>query len=191
MRSNSRRALRLASALVAAGLALSAAPPALAADDDGLLLTLTDSQAKKLADHAQLNPYADADRETVDPQGATKDSGASGTDGQGSGSHLDEDTGTDGAVTISPKSALEGVRGLAATVPARGKGATTSLCTAWAASSAARPTAPPCGAATTPRCTRTGASRTPGPGRPSRTRRASSWATTRSAPSHRPPTRGT
>lgn len=122
MRSNSRRALRLASALVAAGLALSAAPPALAADDDGLLLTLTDSQAEKLADHAQLNPYADADRETVDPQGATKDSGASGTDGQGSGSHLDEGTGTDGAVTISPKSALEGVRGLAATVPAGGKG---------------------------------------------------------------------
>ncbi|WP_405482458.1 FG-GAP-like repeat-containing protein [Streptomyces sp. NBC_00009] len=122
MRSNSRRALRLASALVAAGLALSAAPPALAADDDGSLLTLTDSQAEKLADHAQLNPYADADRETVDPQGAAKDSGASGTDGQGSGSHLDEGTGTDGAVTISPKSVLEGVRGLAATVPAGGKG---------------------------------------------------------------------
>jgi hypothetical protein len=122
MRSNSRRALRLASALVAAGLALSAAPPALAADDDSLLLTLTDSQAEKLADHAQLNPYADADRETVDPQGATKDSGASGTDEQGSGSHLDEGTGVDGAVTISPKSALEGVRGLAATVPAGDKG---------------------------------------------------------------------
>ncbi|MFD0606750.1 FG-GAP repeat domain-containing protein [Streptomyces aureus] len=118
MRSNSRRALRLASALVAAGLALSAAPPALAADD-GSLLTLTEGQAEKLADHAQLNPYADADRETVDPQGATK---GSGTDGQGSGSHLDEGTGTDGAVTISPKSALEGVRGLAATVPAGGKG---------------------------------------------------------------------
>ncbi|MGW6156783.1 FG-GAP repeat domain-containing protein [Streptomyces sp. NPDC055144] len=119
MRSNSRRALRLASALVAAGLALSAAPPALAADDDGSLLTLTDSQAEKLADHAQLNPYADADRETVDPQGATE---GSGTDGQGSGSHLDEGTGTDGAVTLSSRSALEGVRGLAATVPAGVKG---------------------------------------------------------------------
>lgn len=126
MRSNSRRALRLASALVAAGLALSAAPPALADDDGSGLLTLTDSQADKLADHAQLNAYADADRETVDPQGATKDTGASGTDGQGSGSHLDEgtgaDTAADGAVTITPKSKVVGVRGLAATVPAGDKG---------------------------------------------------------------------
>lgn len=120
MRHDSRRALRLASALVAAGLALSAAPPALAADDDSSLLTLTDSQAEKLADHAQLNAYAEADRATVDPQGATGTSGTSGTDDQGSGSHLDE--GTDGAVTISTKSTLEGVRGLAATVPAGGKG---------------------------------------------------------------------
>ncbi|MFF1357105.1 FG-GAP-like repeat-containing protein [Streptomyces sp. NPDC058297] len=122
MRHDSRRALRLASALVAAGLALSAAPPALAADDDGSsLLTLTDSQAEKLADHAQLNAYADADRETLDPQGATKGSGTSSKDDQGAGSHLDG-TGTDGAVTISTKSTLEGVRGLAATVPAGGKG---------------------------------------------------------------------
>ncbi|MFJ3993536.1 FG-GAP repeat domain-containing protein [Streptomyces sp. NPDC090032] len=123
MRINSRRALRLASALVAAGLALSAAPPALADDDGSSLLTLTDSQAEKLADHAQLDAYADADRATVDPQGATEGSGTSGTDGHGSGSHLDEGTGTgtDGAVTISTKSTLEGVRGLAATVPAGGK----------------------------------------------------------------------
>ncbi|WP_392669299.1 FG-GAP repeat domain-containing protein [Streptomyces sp. LN785] len=127
MRTNSRRALRLASALVAAGLALSAAPPALAADDGSGLLTLTDSQAETLADHARLNAYADADRETVDPQHATTGSGTSGADGQGtdqgSGSHLDEGTGTDAgaAVTVSPRSTLEGVRGLAATVPA-GKG---------------------------------------------------------------------
>ncbi|MFC9624340.1 FG-GAP-like repeat-containing protein [Streptomyces sp. NPDC056930] len=129
MRTNSRRALQLASALVAAGLALSAAPPALAFDDGGNgLLTLTAGQAEELADHARLNAYADADRETVDPQGAATGSDASGagrgTD-QGSGSHLDEDTGTDAgtdaAVTISPKSTLEGVRGLAATAPA-GKG---------------------------------------------------------------------
>ncbi|MFD9600572.1 FG-GAP repeat domain-containing protein [Streptomyces sp. NPDC059970] len=127
MRTDSRRALRLASALVVAGLALSAAPPALAADDGNSLLTLTDSQAEQLADHAQLNAYADADRETVDPQGSTTGSGASGTDrGTDSGSHLDEGTGTeagtDAAVTISPKSTVEGVRGLAATVPAGGKG---------------------------------------------------------------------
>ncbi|MFF1688983.1 MULTISPECIES: FG-GAP repeat domain-containing protein [unclassified Streptomyces] len=123
MRINSRRALRLASALVAAGLALSAAPPALADDDGSSLLTLTDSQAEKLADHAQLDAYADADRATVDPQGATEGSGTSGTDDHGSGSHLDEGTGTgtDGAVTISTKSTLEGVRGLAATVPAGGR----------------------------------------------------------------------
>ncbi|WP_326631549.1 VCBS repeat-containing protein [Streptomyces sp. NBC_01762] len=128
MRTNSRRALRLASALVAAGLALSAAPPALADDDGSSLLTLTDSQAETLADHARLNAYADADRETVDPQGATTGSDTSGADqgtDQGSGSHLDEgtgtDAGTDAAVTISPESTLEGVRGLAATAPA-GKG---------------------------------------------------------------------
>ncbi|MFD4941191.1 FG-GAP-like repeat-containing protein [Streptomyces sp. NPDC058239] len=123
MRTDSRRALRLVSALVAAGLALSAAPPALASDDgSSSLLTLTESQAEKLGDHAQLNAYADADRETVDPQGATEGSDGSGTDDPGSGSHLDESTGTgagsDAGVTISPKSTLEGVRGLAATLPA-------------------------------------------------------------------------
>ncbi|MFB7220298.1 FG-GAP-like repeat-containing protein [Streptomyces sp. NPDC056227] len=127
MRTNSRPALRLASALVAAGLALSAAPPALAAGDDSGLLTLTDSQAEKLEGHAQLNAYADADRETIDPQGANTGSGTSGADqGADSGSHLDEgtgtDAGTDAAVTISPKSTVEGVRGLAATVPTGGKG---------------------------------------------------------------------
>ncbi|MFE7353199.1 FG-GAP repeat domain-containing protein [Streptomyces sp. NPDC057543] len=121
MRTDSRRALRLASALVAAGLALSAAPPALAADDGNGLLTLTNSQAEQLADHARLDAYAAADHETVDPQGSNEGSDTSGTD-DGSGSHLDEGTGTDGAVTLSPKSALEGVRGLAATVPAGGKG---------------------------------------------------------------------
>ncbi|MGW8885570.1 FG-GAP repeat domain-containing protein [Streptomyces sp. NPDC055749] len=114
MRTNSRRALRLASALVAAGLALSAAPHALAADDGNGLLTLTDSQAEQLEAHAQLNAYADADRETIDPQGATADSTTDAAE-EGSGSHLD--AGTDAAVTISPKSKLEGVRGLAATAP--------------------------------------------------------------------------
>ncbi|MEU8675892.1 VCBS repeat-containing protein [Streptomyces sp. NPDC048560] len=114
MRSNSRRALRLASALVAAGLALSAAPPALAADDGNGLLVLTDSQAEQLEAHAQLNAYADADRETIDPQGATAGPATDAAQ-EGSGSHLD--AGTDAAVTISPKSTLEGVRGLAATAP--------------------------------------------------------------------------
>ncbi|RVU25178.1 VCBS repeat-containing protein [Streptomyces antnestii] len=109
----SRRALRLASALVAAGLALSAAPPALAADD-GSLLTLTDSQAEKLAEHALLNPYADADRETVDPQGANdrEASAPQATEGNADAT---------GSVTIGPKSTLEGVRGLGATLPAGGR----------------------------------------------------------------------
>lgn len=185
MRTNSRRALRLASALVAAGLALSAAPPALA-DDGSSLLTLTDSQAEQLADHAQLNAYADADRESVDPQGATGGSGTSGagrdTD-RGAGSHLDEGTGTDaggdGAVTVSPKSTVEGVRGLAATVPAGGKGG--DYFTLHSLGSVQRSKADG-----TPLWRRDNASlyadwgsRTHGPGRPSPTPHASSWATTR------------
>lgn len=179
MRTNSRRALRLASALVAAGLALSAAPPALADDDGSSLLTLTDSQAETLADHARLNAYADADRETVDPQGATTGSDTSGADqgtDQGSGSHLDEgtgtDAGTDAAVTISPESTLEGVRGLAATAPA-GKGGDYFTLHSLGSVQRSKADGTPCGGATTPRCTRTGESRTPGPGRRSRTRRAS------------------
>lgn len=183
MRTNSRRALRLASALVAAGLALSAAPPALAADDGSSLLTLTDSQAEKLEDHAQLNAYAEADRESVDPQGATTGSGTSGADqgtDQGSGSHLDEGTGTDAgaAVTVSPKSTLEGVRGLAATLPA-GKGG--DYFTLHSLGSVQRSKAD--GTALWRRDNASlyadWGSRTPGPGRPSPTRRASSWATTR------------
>lgn len=184
MRTDSRRALRLASALVVAGLALSAAPPALAADDGNSLLTLTDSQAEQPADHAQLNAYADADRETVDPQGSNTGSGASGTDrGTDSGSHLDEGTGTeagtDAAVTISPKSTVEGVRGLAATVPAGGKGG--DYFTLHSLGSVQRSKAD--GTALWRRDNASlyadWGSRTPGPGRPSPTRRASSWATTR------------
>lgn len=124
MRTDSRRALRLASALVAAGLALSAAPPALAADDTGSgLLTLTDSQATALESHARLDAYASADGTSVDPQ-ATDSRPDSAPAGQESGSQLDEAAGADatGPVTVTAKSALEGVRGLAATVPAGGRG---------------------------------------------------------------------
>ncbi|GLW69611.1 hypothetical protein Kpho02_19100 [Kitasatospora phosalacinea] len=113
-----RRALRLASGLVAAGLALTAAPYALAADatagTDGVL-HITDRQAQDL--NARIN--ADAY-----PQAAATDGAESGTqDGTqgdtGSGSQLDAHA----PVTFTATSALEGVRGIAATVPAGQDGA--------------------------------------------------------------------
>ncbi|MCX4646441.1 MULTISPECIES: FG-GAP-like repeat-containing protein [unclassified Streptomyces] len=114
---SSRRGLRLASALVAAGLALSFAPPALADDSGSDLLVLTDGQAETLESHAQVDPYAAADGKSVTPDGA----GREDTAASGSGSRLDEDTGTDaGTVSVNAKSNLEGVRGIAATSPVGG-----------------------------------------------------------------------
>ncbi|MFF0139947.1 FG-GAP-like repeat-containing protein [Streptomyces sp. NPDC005227] len=120
---HSRRAVQLASALVAAGLCLTAAPQALAADDSGSsgsAMKLTSTEAKKLAANVALDPYVKAE----DTTGTQKDDAASADSASGSGS-----TGgskPDGAatdvdpttrVTTTAKSTLEGVRGMGATVP--------------------------------------------------------------------------
>ncbi|MGN5636300.1 FG-GAP repeat domain-containing protein [Streptomyces sp. AC154] len=122
----SRRALRLASTLVAAGLALTAAPHALAADSSPAPMRLTAEQAKQLAAHANVDVYGDGaatDGASVDAaatdhgvslQGSSaKDApkaAASGTDA------------TDTPVTFTKKSALDGVNGLGATVQAGSRG---------------------------------------------------------------------
>ncbi|UYM25593.1 hypothetical protein NQP46_28790 [Streptomyces albus] len=54
------RALRLASALVAAGLCLSAAQPALAADGDDGAMKLSSAEAQKLAARFTLDAYGEA-----------------------------------------------------------------------------------------------------------------------------------
>ncbi|WP_339131892.1 VCBS repeat-containing protein [Streptomyces sp. f51] len=120
----SRRALRLASALVAAGLCLTAAPQALAADDSGSAMKLTSAEAQTLAAHVALDPSADTTAgSTVSPKSADSAKSAEPGDGTGTGS----DSGLDGASTdadpgtqveLTAGSRLEGVRGMGATVPA-------------------------------------------------------------------------
>ncbi|MFD3996060.1 FG-GAP repeat domain-containing protein [Streptomyces sp. NPDC058548] len=125
---HSKRALMLASALVAAGLALSSAPHALAAGTDGnSVMKLTDAQAEKLTDHMGVDVYGDrlaSDDDASDGKASTD--AAPGT--SGSGSRLDDagsgsGSGTTAAgtrVTFTAKSTMEGVRGLGVTVPAKG-----------------------------------------------------------------------
>ncbi|NEC67838.1 VCBS repeat-containing protein [Streptomyces sp. SID9727] len=108
---NSRRALRLASGLVAAGLALTAAPHALAADSgDSHGMRLTKTQADKLAERMQPDPYggATADAAKPDSDKSVADSGAS--------------TDASSNITVTAKSAIENVHGLAATMPVNNKG---------------------------------------------------------------------
>ncbi|MFI6898545.1 FG-GAP-like repeat-containing protein [Streptomyces sp. NPDC050256] len=112
----SRRALRLASTLVAAGLALTAAPHALAATgDDGSTMKLSSQQADKLATHMGVDVYGD------ELKSINADDGTESNDAPVSG--LDT-AGTDAAtpVTFTNTSALEGVRGIGATVPAGSDG---------------------------------------------------------------------
>ncbi|MFZ3569713.1 FG-GAP repeat domain-containing protein [Streptomyces sp. BH097] len=106
----SRRALTLASTLVAAGLTLTAAPPAPAADSSTGSTTLSASEAKTLADHVNVDVYGD------DNEYAAKD------DGSGDGSTTDATVDPSTKVTFTNKSTLEGARGTAATVPAGSDG---------------------------------------------------------------------
>lgn len=120
MRNINRRGVRLASMLVAAGLVLSAAPAALAADDDNGLLTLTDSQAADLSARAQLNPYGDAGDQTYDPQhaGARQDAAtAPSSDTAGTGGAT---TDAEGSWKVTAKSSVEGDYGMVATAPVAG-----------------------------------------------------------------------
>ncbi|MEW1568023.1 FG-GAP-like repeat-containing protein [Streptomyces sp. NPDC093509] len=125
---HSRRGLRLASALVAAGLCLSAAPQALAADDGDGAIKLTSAEARTLAAHVTLDAYGD-DATRISPKPADQPQAAADGTGSaadsGGGSKLD-DAATDAdpatKVTFTGTSALEGVRGMGATVPVGAKG---------------------------------------------------------------------
>ncbi|MFE5944555.1 FG-GAP repeat domain-containing protein [Streptomyces sp. NPDC056480] len=119
----SRRGMRLASALVAAGLCLSAAPLAQAADDSGPVMRLSSTEAETLAAHAALDPYEGATTDSADSVVGPEDDGApkAATDS------LAADAATDAVdpktkVTMTAKSTLEGVRGMGATVPIGTKG---------------------------------------------------------------------
>ncbi|WP_406465270.1 VCBS repeat-containing protein [Streptomyces sp. NBC_00111] len=125
---HSRRAVRLASALIAAGLCLTAAPQALAADDgdSGSAMKLTSTEARKLAAHVSLDPWVEAE----DTTGTTEQDGsaaadpgadsASGGAAKPTGVSSDVDPAT--KVTMTAKSTLEGVRGMGATVPVGKRG---------------------------------------------------------------------
>ncbi|MEV3933586.1 VCBS repeat-containing protein [Streptomyces sp. NPDC049944] len=105
---HSRRALALASGLVAAGLCLTAVPQAMAADtDSGSVMKLTSTEAKKLAADVTLDPYVKAE----DTAGTEKDVDSAAAP---EAAAVDPDT----KVTLTAKSTLEGVRGMGATVPA-------------------------------------------------------------------------
>ncbi|WP_432167278.1 FG-GAP repeat domain-containing protein [Streptomyces sp. bgisy031] len=105
----SRRALALASTLVAAGLTLTSAQLAVADTATTDATTLSSAEAKTLADHMNVDVYGD------DSEYAAKDDASA---------DASTDTATDAAtkVTFTNKSTLEGVRGVAATVPAGSDG---------------------------------------------------------------------
>lgn len=119
MSSINRRGLRLASALVAAGLALSAAPVAAQADDSGLL-TLTDAQAATLAGRFQPDVYGEgatgldaldtarAAQEAAESAGTAAQTGTAGTGADS------------GALKMTNRSAVEGVQGAARTIAVGG-----------------------------------------------------------------------
>ncbi|MFB8414760.1 FG-GAP-like repeat-containing protein [Streptomyces albidoflavus] len=110
------RALRLASALVAAGLCLSAAPPALAAGGDDGARKLSSAEAKDLAARLSLDAYGDA-ADTEDAPQAEEAPEAASPKAAGRGTAA-----ADTKVTLTETAALEGVRGMGATVPVGKKG---------------------------------------------------------------------
>ncbi|MFG2565098.1 FG-GAP repeat domain-containing protein [Streptomyces sp. NPDC048567] len=112
---HSRRALQLAAGLVAAGLCLTAAPQALAADSGSdAPMKLTSAEAKKLAANVTLDPYVKAEDTTGTQDKAGSEAKAAAK------TAADADPAT--PVTMTAKSTLEGVRGLGATVPVGKKG---------------------------------------------------------------------
>ncbi|MEV0092681.1 FG-GAP-like repeat-containing protein [Streptomyces sp. NPDC050738] len=116
MKNINRRGLRLASALVAAGLALSAAPAVAFADEgDNGLLTLTDSQADDLSQRAQLDPYGDVTGQKYDPQHASvREDAATKPTAEPNA------TADSGSWTVNQKSSVEGDYGMVATAPVAG-----------------------------------------------------------------------
>ncbi|MFI8372121.1 FG-GAP repeat domain-containing protein [Streptomyces sp. NPDC085466] len=130
----SRRTVRLASAMVAAGLLMTAAPSAVAAGDDDGVMKLTAAEATELGDRMGVDVYGDrpsgtdvppADASGTDPasadasgDGSTPTRDTSGTEATGAGDAADPAA----PVTFTAKSTSEGVRGVGATVPAAGGG---------------------------------------------------------------------
>lgn len=115
---HSRRALQLAAGLVAAGLCLTAAPQALAADGGSdAPMKLTSTQAKKLAANVSLDPYVKAE-DTTGTQDKADSEAKAAAKTDASAAAVDPTT----KVTMTAKSTLEGVRGLGATVPVGKKG---------------------------------------------------------------------
>ncbi|MER5945918.1 FG-GAP-like repeat-containing protein [Streptomyces sp. NPDC001904] len=127
---HSRRALALASGLVAAGLCLTAVPQALAADgDSGSVMKLTGAEAKKAAANVSLDPWVSAEDTAENSTGTAKDGGSASTDAASKGDASKEAAAKAAAgvdpntkVTLTAKSTLEGVRGMGATVAVGKKG---------------------------------------------------------------------
>ncbi|MEV0093216.1 VCBS repeat-containing protein [Streptomyces sp. NPDC050738] len=119
MTKTSRRGIRLASALVAAGLALSVAPAIAVADDADGITTLTETQAATLSEHLRPDVYGDQAQKS-DPQNAAPDT-ASG-DGSGTSDATGSGAATDGlpTPTVTAKGFSEGSTGMAATTPVAG-----------------------------------------------------------------------
>ncbi|MFD5205710.1 VCBS repeat-containing protein [Streptomyces anulatus] len=110
MTSNSRRALRLASALVAAGLTLGALPGTALADSGETPRKLSAKQVETLQERIQADPYAAADTE-AESTGATTET----ADGQAGA-----DAETTGALSAKNATSLETARGMAATTELAG-----------------------------------------------------------------------
>ncbi|MEV6106856.1 FG-GAP-like repeat-containing protein [Streptomyces sp. NPDC051940] len=113
-RRGSLRAVRLASALVAAGLALTCAPASSAAETDSSgLLTLTEDEAQSLEQRLQPDLYGDAATANVTPD--------AGTDTSAPAAASDAST-TAAGLTATVKTALEGAQGHADTTALGGAG---------------------------------------------------------------------
>ncbi|MET7515531.1 FG-GAP repeat protein [Streptomyces sp. NPDC005480] len=122
MTKTSRRGLRLASALVAAGLVLSAAPAIAVADDGSGVLSLTDAQTETLSRRLQPDVYGDQVQK-VDPQHAIPDPDASSGDDSGTADGSSGSGASTDALptpTVTAKGYSEGSTGMAATTPATG-----------------------------------------------------------------------
>ncbi|MFB7355361.1 FG-GAP-like repeat-containing protein [Streptomyces gardneri] len=114
MNSTSRRGVRIAGALVAAGLALTCAPAVHAEDGQGIL-TLTQEQADLLQEQTRFDPYASADTASTEATPAEDDETADGTE-----TGTDTATATTGALKITETASMESVRGTGDTVALEG-----------------------------------------------------------------------
>lgn len=121
MRNIHRRGLRLASVLIASGLAMSVSPAVHAADDNGPL-TLTDSQAHKLTQQITPDVYGDGRTGGDLRQAAEEARKAAGTSADTAGATADDGAST--AATskwkLTKKSVIEGAQGMGATFPVGG-----------------------------------------------------------------------